>query len=110
MTTGKLRTLGEKLRPSRAIKLRPAPKQVDSFYLSPEWRALMAAIKAVRGNRCEDPEHRPEHPRSGVRIYGDHVIERKDGGAPLDARNVLLRCPPCHQRKTAVARAQRYRG
>jgi 5-methylcytosine-specific restriction protein A len=108
--TGKLRTLGQKLRPSRAMKLRLAPKRVEGFYVSPEWRALMGSIKAERGNRCEDPLHQPEHPRSGVRIYGDHIVERKDGGAPLDSRNVLLRCPPCHQRKTTVARTERYHG
>lgn len=105
---GMLRSIGQKLGPSRSAKLKLAAKRVDPFYVSTEWRALMDAIKRQRGNRCEDPEHRPEHPRSGVRIYGDHVKERKDGGAPLDPRNIMLKCPPCHQRKTAVERARRY--
>lgn len=106
----KLRTIGHKLGPSRSVKLRPQAKQVDPFYTSPEWRALMRHLKQVRGDRCEDPEHRSEHPPSGVRIYGDHIRERRDGGAPLDASNVMLRCPPCHQRKTAAVRAARYHG
>lgn len=109
MSSIKLRTIGHKLAPSRAIKLAPQSKQVDPFYTSPEWRSLMRHIKQVRGDRCQDPEHRSEHPRSGVRIYGDHIIERKDGGAPLEASNVMLRCSPCHQRKTAAVRGQRYR-
>lgn len=104
-----LRSVGQKLRPSRAFKLQPAAKRVDPFYVSSEWRALMEAIKRQRGNRCEDPEHRTEHPRSGVRIYGDHIRELKDGGAPFDPCNVMLKCPPCHQRKTAAERVRRYR-
>lgn len=104
----KLRSIGQKLKPPMRAKLKMAEKRVDPFYNSPEWRALMVVIKRHRGERCEDREHWPEHPRIGIRIYGDHIIERKDGGAPLDPRNILLRCPPCHQRKTAAERAKRY--
>jgi len=105
-----LRSIGQSVGPPRGVKVRPAAKRVDPFYNSPEWRSLIAAIKRVRGSVCEDPEHKSEHPRSGVRLYGDHIHERKDGGAPLDPRNVMLRCPPCHQRKTAAERAKRYQG
>lgn len=85
---------------------KPPPKQADPFYLSSEWRALLAQIIAQRGRRCEDPAcERPSGPWS--RIYGDHVVELKDGGAPLDPGNVLLRCAPCHARKTIATRAAR---
>jgi len=57
---------------------------------------------------CYDPEHDPAVPRHGHRIYGDHVIEIADGGALLDPRNIVLRCPACHTRKTNIARAKRY--
>jgi hypothetical protein len=77
------------------------PKTADPFYLSPEWRALMHAIISERGRRCQ------ECGRTGCRLFGDHVVELKDGGAPLDPRNVLLRCGACHTRKTAAARAAR---
>jgi hypothetical protein len=83
----------------------PPAKAVDAFYTSPEWRALMAEIVAERGRRCEDPQCRRATPPT--RVFGDHIVELRDGGAPLDKRNVMLRCGSCHTRKTAEARAAR---
>lgn len=77
------------------------PKQADGFYTSPEWRKLIASIKAERGERCEDTG-----PHSG-RLMGDHIIEVKDGGAKLDRRNIMLRCAGCHNRKTARVKRER---
>lgn len=78
----------------------PMAKVADTLYTSPEWRALMREIKAVRGNYCQDCG-------AGGRIIGDHVDEVKDGGAVLDPANVRLRCMTCHNRKTAAARRAR---
>ena len=104
-----LRTIGRpKLASSNRAKVRLPDKRADAFYLSSEWRDLMGWIKAHRSNACEDPKHNPGLPRSGVRLFGDHVVELKDGGAPLDPRNILLRCPPCHARKTMDERRKRY--
>lgn len=89
-------------------RVQPPPKTVDPFYLSKEWRALMARIIAIRGRRCQDPEHRGPHEPT-ARIFGDHIRELRDGGEPLDERNVMLRCGACHTRKTLQARAQRLR-
>lgn len=81
-------------------------KQVESFYVSPQWRALINQIRRERGWRCEDPKcATPYGPWK--QIYGDHIIELTDGGAPLDETNVLLRCGRCHGRKTAEAKAER---
>ena len=33
---------------------RPPPKTTNRFYLSPEWRSLVAEIIAQRGLRCEE--------------------------------------------------------
>ncbi|WAJ29315.1 HNH endonuclease signature motif containing protein [Antarcticirhabdus aurantiaca] len=79
------------------------PKIAESFYLSVEWRSLMSRLKAERGSRCQDCG-------KGGRIIGDHVVELKDGGAPLDPGNIRLVCIPCHNRKTAKAKARRARG
>lgn len=102
-----MRTLCTRLQPSRRTKLKLPEKQADAFYLSREWRALMDGIIARRGRICEDPEHDAARPRAGGRVFGDHIIEIRDGGARLDERNVMLRCGSCHSRKTAAERARR---
>jgi 5-methylcytosine-specific restriction enzyme A len=84
----------------------PAAKTTNAFYLSPEWRALVAEIIRERGARCEDPACRFPS-RTGVRVFGDHIVELQDGGAPLNKANVMLRCGSCHTRKTNVERARR---
>jgi 5-methylcytosine-specific restriction protein A len=86
---------------ARVRKLRGPNRPIEPFYSSPEWRALVRELIAVRGRRYEDP--RCEAPNLGTdqKLYGDHIHELVDGGAPLDAANVMLRCAPCHGRKTA---------
>ncbi len=107
----RLRNIGHKLHPSIRAKVSQPLKRAEAFYLSPQWRAFMDALVIERFGsraeaRCEDPECLyPE--RRGIRIFGDHIHERKDGGAPLDKRNVLCRCGSCHTRKTAAERARR---
>jgi len=104
---GKLRAHAPRIatRDTRAVP--PPGKVADPFYSSPEWRALLARIIAIRGRHCQDLHHDPSKPRSGVRIYGDHIVELRDGGAPLDERNVTLKCGACHTRKTLSERARR---
>lgn len=80
-----------------------APKVADSFYSSTEWRSLMRDIYARRGRWCEDCGAGGR----GVRLYGDHIKEIRDGGAKLDPMNVRIRCAKCHGRKTAIERARR---
>lgn len=99
---GRLTALPPRLR-ALPPRIKAMPKQAESFYTSPEWRGLMRSIKAKRGNWCQVCG-------SGGRIYGDHIIELKDGGAKLDENNVRLLCHGCHQRKTAEARAARAAG
>lgn len=82
------------------------PKAADKFYLSNEWRKLVKRIKAERGAWCE----RCGAGGKGVRLIGDHVVEIRDGGERLDAGNVELLCQPCHNRKTAEAKAARVTG
>jgi 5-methylcytosine-specific restriction protein A len=81
-------------------------KQADSFYRSPEWKAFRNLLIKERGWRCEDPQCETPH-GPWKQIYGDHVVEIKDGGAKLDRRNVLLRCGVCHGRKTRDAKLKR---
>jgi hypothetical protein len=97
---------GIKLLDTRTAK--PAVKVTNPFYLSSEWRVLVAEVILERGARCEDPSCRFPN-RAGIRLFGDHIIELVDGGAPLDKANVMLRCGSCHTRKTNVERAKRMR-
>ena len=103
-----MKTLRTRLGPPRRTILKLPEKRADPFYLSKEWRALIGRIIRERGRVCQDPEHDPAKPRTGIRLFGDHVIEINDGGPRLDPTNVLLRCGPCHTRKTAAARSARY--
>lgn len=84
-------------------KVKAAPKVALGFYQSPEWRELIRDIKRERGAFCQDCG-------SGHRVAGDHEVELRDGGAPLDPDNVRLRCAACHNRKTARAKAARASG
>lgn len=80
----------------------PAPTEsTNGLYTSTAWRSLMAKLKADRGERCQ------ECGRGRCRIFGDHIRELKDGGAPLDPDNVQMLCGACHTAKTIAARARR---
>jgi 5-methylcytosine-specific restriction protein A len=99
----KLRTLGHKLRPSSAFKLRPPEKVKRSEYYDERWVQLRARIVAERGSRCEVCG------KVG-RVLADHIIELSDGGALLDPSNIQLLCDVHHGEKTAQARADRAHG
>jgi 5-methylcytosine-specific restriction protein A len=100
----RLKMLPPRLSPL-APRVRPPEKKADDFYRSQEWIALRARLIRERGRRCESPTcSAPRNPRI---LIGDHVVEIKDGGAPLDPRNVRLLCQPCHNAKTAQARTHR---
>lgn len=102
---GRLKAFGSRIG-SMPAKVKAAPKTAEGFYSSPAWRGLVADIKRERGARCE----RPGCPTPTHRIIADHIVERKDGGADLDPRNIELLCNTHHQQKTAKARAARAQG
>lgn len=95
-------------------RIKPPKKAVDPFYVSPEWVALMAEVIAERapilmarqGHLCEDVHCKAKH-WPGMRIFGDHIKELRDGGALLDKTNIMLRCGSSHSLKTAAQRARR---
>lgn len=95
-------------------RLTVAPKEADPFYLSTEWRRFIAAVVAERrtrllarqGHLCEDPGCGASHTPT-MRIFGDHIVELRDGGAAFDPANVMLRCGSSHSRKTYRERARR---
>ncbi|RUT25996.1 HNH endonuclease [Asaia sp. W19] len=92
-----------KVRPLDVAIASLGSKSPDCVYLKREWRSLISCLLAQRGRRCEVCG------RTGCRIFGDHIHELKDGGAPLDPGNIRLLCGSCHSTKTARVRAIRTR-
>lgn len=79
----------------------PPPKIADAFYSSAEWMALRDQVRREARWMCQVP---------GCTNRGhtvDHIVELKDGGAPLDRANLNLKCSACHQKKTVAERAKR---
>lgn len=102
----KLRTAPDRVKAIDTRRIQPPAKTADAFYTTTAWRHLVDRLKLERGNRCEDPNCRTQVSRR-TRLFGDHINELRDGGAPLDPANVMLRCGACHSRKTAARRAER---
>ncbi len=103
----KLRSLRPRVARLDSRRVKPMPKVAAPFYQSRDWRALVAAVIAERGRRCERCGRTHGSDGRPIRIFADHVRELKDSGAPLDARNVAFLCGSCHGRKTAAERAKR---
>ena len=83
---------------------RPPPKTALPFYSSPDWIALRNAERVAAKSICR----RPGCGKRGFIV--DHIVEIRDGGAPLDARNVELLCSSHHVLKTNAVRADRQAG
>src|SRR5215469_43804 len=99
-----MRCLPPAIAPIDIRSAKTPPKEADPHYLTPEHQAWRDEVIRRAGGRCQDVRCKTPH-RIGVRLFADHVVELKDGGAPLDLANGLARCGSCHTRKTAEARA-----
>src|SRR4051794_12175136 len=88
-------------------RVRPPRKTADPAYLSAEWRSLIAQIIAQRGRRCEKCGRYQGQDGRPIKVFGDHVVELRDGGVLLDESNVQILCSDCHAAKTAAIRAAR---
>jgi hypothetical protein len=104
----KLKTLGPSVRTMDTRTVKPLPKRADPELLTPEHRAWRAEVLRRAGYRCEQIERGKRcEVREPARLFADHVVERRDGGAPLDPANGRCLCGSHHTRKTAAARAAR---
>jgi hypothetical protein len=108
MANRKLGFIGQKVKPISTTKVQPPPKQTESIYSTPEFRAWRGRVIARANGRCQDPQHQGSH--GGGRLYADHIKELKDGGAPFDDSNGMARCASCHTRKTVNSRLARHAG
>jgi hypothetical protein len=90
-------------------RVAPPPKQSAPIYQSADYREWREAVISRAGRRCEiivngtrcwksEPRHR---------MFADHRVEIKDGGAPFDPGNGQCLCGSHHTAKTAAERAKR---
>ncbi|MGE0575436.1 MAG: HNH endonuclease [Reyranella sp.] len=102
--------LPTRLKPVDTRKLKPPPKTVDPHYQSPEHRAWAATVIDRAGGRCEFTTGglRCTRARPAHRMFANHKVERRDGGAPLDPANGECLCGSHHTRVTMQARARRH--
>ena len=89
---------------------RPPPKTADAELATPEHQAWRLEVLKRAGWKCQGPGCDKHGRRGGVRLYADHIAERRDGGDALDPANGQALCPSCHGRKTAQERARRAHG
>jgi 5-methylcytosine-specific restriction protein A len=102
-TKAKLSFMAPRLQTMDTRTARPEPKQVDQHYRSAEHRIWSAEVIRRSGGTCQGAACG----RSNVRLFADHIVELKDGGAPFALSNGQALCGSCHSRKTAQERRQR---
>lgn len=104
----KLRTIGHKLQPSTRTKIRPPAKQADPIFSDARYHPWRARVIKRAGGKCEWVEEGKRCNREEPRMFADHIVERKDGGAPFEEANGQCLCGSHHTLKTGVERAKRY--
>lgn len=72
----------------------------QAIYQTKEWQTLTNRLRKAKPycSKCGV---------TGVRLFGDHVTELKDGGAAFDPSNVQILCGSCHRIKTEQAKVDR---
>lgn len=104
MKQPRLKNFGPRVKPIDTRRIKPPEKVVESFYSTSQWKETAAAVRKRDGYKCV---------RCGEaqgRLYVDHIVERKDGGADYDHGNLETLCASHHTQKThaeAVKRGQR---
>ncbi len=105
-----LRLVTTGLRTVDTRRLKPMAKKADGHYQTPEHKQWRASVIERAGGRCEAltiDGKRCRKAAPGHRMFADHKVEIKDGGAPFDLDNGQCLCGQHHSLKTAQARAAR---
>lgn len=102
----KIPMMGPRIPTADTRRVKPPPKSAEPIYQTPEYAAWRAEVIRRAAGRCQDPRCQAQH-YPGQRLFADHVVELRDGGAPFDPSNGMARCGASHSRKTASARAAR---
>ncbi|RYG95913.1 MAG: hypothetical protein EON58_13225, partial [Alphaproteobacteria bacterium] len=53
-------------------------KPTEDFYGSAAWKAVRLEVQRASNRTCQGCG------KTNTRIYVDHIVERRDGGAPFD--------------------------
>jgi hypothetical protein len=106
---GRLKAIGSRVVTVETRRVMPPPKEADAIYSTTNHRDWRALVVANAGGQCEarDGNHRCWKSEPHVRLYADHIIELKDGGAPFDVSNGQALCARHHTLKTAVEKRRR---
>ena len=107
----KLRSLAPLVRTTNTATTPLPPKVKDEVYSTPEYQRWRAQVVGRAGGRCEYHDHhghrcsraQPEH-----RMYADHVVELRDGGAVHDSANGQCLCYMHLTIKTNEVKKKRY--
>lgn len=100
-----MRMLKPRLTAIDARTVRPPPKEREEHYGTARHRDWSRQVIERSGGVCQAIECG----RMGVRLFADHIVELKDGGAPFDVRNGQALCGSCHGKKTSRAKMERER-
>lgn len=95
--------LRPKLKAAEFRTVIPPKKAKDAEISTDAHRKWRGEVLQRAGFRCE----KCGAAGSENRLYADHIVERRDGGALLDPKNGMALCASCHSKKTASARAKR---
>jgi len=90
-------------------RVKAAPKVANTIFETPEYKVWRDKVIRRAGGRCEaiDDGRRCYKALPTHRMFADHRIERRDGGALFDPDNGQCLCGSHHTAKTAAARAAR---
>lgn len=104
-----MRTVNNRLKAGDFRTIRVRPKQADAELKTGAHQAWREEVLRRADYRCQWPEGCSVRgaPGSGIRMFADHVVERRDGGAAIDVRNGQCLCGRHHTLKTLQARAER---
>ena len=109
MKPPRLKTFSSRLKTIDTRKVKPPEKVVESFYSSAKWVETRAAILNRDNYTCVRPGcGRHGGKFGGERMFVDHIVERKDGGADFDPENLETLCGGHHTEKTHAARVERH--
>ena len=105
----RLRCTPSMLRLADISAVRLPPKVAAPIYSTAAFKAWRTAVIERANNRCEwkgcgvmgSPMV------TGSRMFADHIVELKDGGAPFDPANGQCLCGKHHSLKTIAERSKR---